>query len=107
MSHDRIANVVENMLPTARQIVNRAEAALGALSNGQRRDLLKDNLELSADVVAELVNRMQQAFGIFYVSEGEWVQHGSNYVNRGDAAAEAAIFNALTGRGAVVMMRVK
>lgn len=46
---------------------------------------------------------VQPAFGIFYVSAGQWVQHGSAYVNRDNAAEEAAIFNALTGRGAVVM----
>ena len=43
----------------ARELVQEAEAALGSLSDGQRRDLLKDNTTWDSRTISELVDYLR------------------------------------------------
>lgn len=46
----------EDSVTRSKRIIAAAERDLGKLSNGQRRDLLKDNTMLSSEEVALIVN---------------------------------------------------
>ena len=46
-------------LAKAKSIIDKAEAALGKLSSGQRRDLLMDNTKWSYDTICQLVDDLE------------------------------------------------
>lgn len=51
--------IAASMYDSAKHLIERAEADLGPLSDGQRRDLLKDNLELTSKVIAVIVSHIR------------------------------------------------
>lgn len=57
--------ITDGMLATARRIIGHAESSLGrVLTDGERRDLLKDNTQWRSDTVAALVDALRSDAGI-------------------------------------------
>lgn len=51
-------SITPKMMNDAMRLIYRAETDLGALTSGQRRDLLADNTEFSMEVIREIVARL-------------------------------------------------